>query len=348
MMKLLIYVIGDQQHGMGHVMRCLVLAEELERRGVSVIFVTPPDTPGKRRLQQAGARVYDFHEADLSWCYRFPDYHAALIDVENGPTFEALGAMRRYFNHVITVNGSGYTFQNIYAVICLSDLIIYQSILSERDDKVMTLGGADYLMVNPDYAKCQPDFNGPIVISMGGGDPHRLTWKAANAIGDLYRLMIVIQGGATQGNHDTMMLTQGDVINITAPSSLAPYINGASLLVGAFGMTSYEAAAAGVPSLLTGWSEDHVKTARELEARGICFSLGLWNQFDGGLLREMTAALLSERESWQKMSAAGKALIDGRGAARVADEIIKLIERGTTDHGTPTIALDRGADSVRD
>src|SRR3990172_2354798 len=103
-MKLLIYVVGDKQHGMGHVMRCLTLTEELVRRGVSVIFVTSPDTPGQRRLQQAGARVYDFHESDLSWCYRFPDCHAALIDVENGPDIETIGMMRRHFAQIIMVN----------------------------------------------------------------------------------------------------------------------------------------------------------------------------------------------------------------------------------------------------
>lgn len=329
MPKLLIYTLGDRAHGMGHVLRCLTLAEVLSARGVAVLFVTAPDTPGQLRLRQSGWTVYDFVEGDLSWTHRFPEARAALLDVEHGPPTMMLKTMRRYFDTIITVNGSGYTLQQPYDVRLYSDLIVYQSLLATPDAIVPTLAGAEYLMVHPDYAGSQPDREGQIVLSMGGADPHGMTLLAVQALDDLQRERLAIQGPAMTGKYTVCNEILDEIITvIKAPASLAPYLEGAALFVGALGMSAYEAAAAGVPALLTGWSADHVKTAKELETRGVCFSLGLWSEFDGNLLRGLAALLLSDREAWQKMSAAGKALIDGQGAARVADEIGKLIAGG--------------------
>ncbi len=196
MPKLLIYTIGDREHGMGHVLRCLTLAEALRARGVEVTFATTPHTPGLTRLRQAGANVYDFSDGDLAWCYRFPDRRAAVIDVENGPEEETLIMMRRNFDTVITVNGSGYTLHHLHDVRIYSDLLVYQSLVAMPDKFVKTLAGVEYVLVHPDYAACTPRFDGPIVVSLGGSDPHGLTGQLVEALIGCGRDVVFIIGPA--------------------------------------------------------------------------------------------------------------------------------------------------------
>jgi len=98
-------------------------------------------------------------------------------------------------------------------------------------------------------------------------------------------------------------------------------LDGASLLVGQFGMTAYEAAAAGVPSVLYGLSGDHVSTALRLQQENAAFVAGLWDEFNKDDLIDLAASILGRDEMWRAMSAAGKRLIDGQGVVRVADRI---------------------------
>jgi spore coat polysaccharide biosynthesis protein SpsF len=207
----------------------------------------------------------------------------------------------------------------VIADVC--DLLIFQSILKPYKPNDKIISGVEYIMINKSYAELQPDFDGPIVVSLGGSDPHGLTPQIVGALEGLHRRIKVVIGQAFDYSGEL-----GDVVEVYHQvNGLQDFLNGASLLIGALGMTAYEAAAAGVPALLFSWSPDHEQTASELERRGVCFNLGMWDEFDPGDLRLHVEGLSGNKNLWLKMSAAGKALVDGRGVERVADRIMELI-----------------------
>jgi len=206
------------------------------------------------------------------------------------------------------------------------DLMVYQSVIKPQFERDNVLAGAEFVMIDPAYAGLTPNFDGPIVVSLGGSDPHGMALRVIESLAGIDRQIIVVNGAAA----DEVNLPEG-VTFVSAPDSLVPYLDGASLLIGALGMTAYEAAAAGVPSLLTAWSEDHQATSLELENRSVCFSLGTWDNFSGEDLKLSADGLLGNHERWQSMSAAGKSLVDGQGVKRVADRLVALIDGGASE-----------------
>jgi len=314
-MKALFYTLGDKTHGMGHVTRCLTLSRALAEIGVASIFATAHETLGLDWLRLRGANVYDFHPDDLSWAHKW-QADCVVIDLESGPTRAMLEAVRWDGHKIIVLAGAGWTLADEPAVREIADLLICQSILVTDD----ALSGTQYMIIDPAFAACQPDHNGHILVSFGGSDPHGLTRPAVEALAGSGRAVIAINGPAA----DDADWPAGVTVH-HAPASLVPSMSGAAVFLGALGMTAYEAAAAGVPALLTGWSDDHVDTALELEKRGCAISLGRWDKFDARKAARAISDLLGDGKRWAAMSAAGKALIDGAGAARVAKVIHGLI-----------------------
>lgn len=204
----------------------------------------------------------------------------------------------------------------------IADLMVYQSIRLPQHGRANVMAGVDYVMIDPRYAGLTPDFDGPLVVSLGGSDPHDLTPRVVEALKVVERKVKVIVGPAFSGVIDW---SDDSVEYVLAPHTLMPHLQGAALLVGSLGMTAYEAAAAGVPSLLIGLSDDHVATAADLEERGVCFNLGRWDDVRYAAVGFIAGEVLTDPKQWQVMSAAGKALVDGRGVERVADRIMELI-----------------------
>ena len=200
----------------------------------------------------------------------------------------------------------------------IADLMVYQSIRLPHQPSAKILAGVDYVMIAPRYAGLSPDVNGHIVVSLGGSDPHGLTPKVLEALKAWAGNVIVIKGPGMTDDYPGWQ-------TVDAPESLLTYLDGAALLVGALGMTAYEAAAAGVPSLLVAWSDDHEATALEFEAHGAAVSLGRWDKFDPKMVTDLTEQLLTQPALWHRFSTNARALVDGCGVQRVADRLLEVL-----------------------
>src|SRR3990167_10488388 len=269
-----LYSIGDRDHGMGHISRSIVLADELARRGHLCRFATAHETPGLSRLRRSPHVTTDYPPDDLSWTRRGGD--VLVVDMEGGPDRALLNAARPRFRKIVVIIGSGWTLRDEQAVREGADLVVCQTIaVPDEDDGY--LYGAELIMIDPRFEACVPNPDGPIVVVFGGGDPHDLTWLSAGALLDSDvrngREIIQVIGPAAYG---TSLAESGARI-VTSPDSLVDILDGASLFVGQFGMTAYEAAAAGVPSVLYGLSGDHVSTALRLQQENAAFVAGRWD-----------------------------------------------------------------------
>lgn len=319
--RIVFITLGTKHNGMGHIVRCIVLADALTSLGFKPEFVTLASTPGWERLLKTKYPVFgegDIYNLVGSRCVGAA---ACVIDIEHGPDRQMLDQARGVYPAVINIGGVGWAMQDPTALDNLVDLQIYQSVLIDAPVNPRRLQGADYMIINPGYSDCKPSISGPVVVSFGGSDPHDLTARAISSLYDCGKNIIVIIGQAA--NEPPARPVWFSFHN--APDSLIPYLDGAALFIGQTGMSAYESAAAGVPSMLVNLSPDHERTALELERRGAAWNLGMWDAFGGVDLFARVQHFLSYPDHWRSMSESGKRLVDGAGAARVADKIKEML-----------------------
>lgn len=316
--RIVICTLGTPSNGMGHVVRCITLADALKKLGVNVEFVTLQNTPGWKRLMSTDYPVRGVSEiGDMLTVYS-GGVDAVVIDIEHGPDRAMLESARALYPCVINIGGVGWAMKDPDALDNLVDLQIYQSVVKDASPHPRRLVGVEYMIINPAYAVCMPDYDGgPVVVSFGGSDPHQLTGLAEVALVGVRRR--VVKGAAFVYNFES-------IYSVSAPESLVSVLMGASISLIQLGMTAYESMAAGVPPLLVNISKDHERTSIELERLGCAINLGMWGEFNPLAVRERVEWLLARPEELRRMGEAGQALVDGKGSGRVADKIMEFLK----------------------
>lgn len=322
MTDFLIWVRGDRESGMGHVMREMRLAEELLARHHTVTFEVLEGTPGYERIASWLSHRKNVHINDYT---RHPD--AIILDVENGPGRAVLEDARRRFRRVIVVGGVGFPIHDQSAIDELVDLQIYQSVIVTNPISCKnSVSGAEYVIIGKDYLTSRhvygsQVFGNNILVVMGGGDPHGITGVVANAAK-------MCQNGygvhVVYGPAANMVKTPPGVTTFLSPPSLSFSLSKARVAVTALGMTTYEAACIGVPTASVCWSEDHSRTADELERLGITTNLGMWDAPDWKKMQGFIERMHDEGE-WRRMHEAGRKLVDGQGVRRVVDAVERIL-----------------------
>jgi hypothetical protein len=110
------------------------------------------------------------------------------------------------------------------------------------------------------------------------------------------------------------------------PADMRAVMLGADLAIASFGMTAYELAATATPAIYLCLTADHAQSASLFDAHGAAITLGLHDQVEGSRLMETVTTLLGDTNRLAAMGRAGRTLVDGQGARRVADRIVALLE----------------------
>jgi spore coat polysaccharide biosynthesis protein SpsF len=111
---------------------------------------------------------------------------------------------------------------------------------------------------------------------------------------------------------------------------MQPHLAAADVAVLALGVTVYEAMASGVPAVVLCRTDADVAHARTLADAGAIVSLGLhWTE---ERIAAAVERLLADPVARVAMSRAGRALVDGRGAARVAARLVAEGEEHAGEH----------------
>jgi spore coat polysaccharide biosynthesis protein SpsF len=173
-----------------------------------------------------------------------------------------------------------------------------------------------------------------VLVTMGGSDPAGMTLTAVDAVTRMterYDLTVVLGPGYRDRERLEGRLGRiGRTVTIVEqPADMRAVMLDADLAIAAFGVTAYELAATATPALYLCLTADHARSATLFDRHGAASVVGVHTGGEAPRVAEMTAALLADPERCVAMGRAGRALIDGRGAARVADRILSALAERT-------------------
>ena len=330
--RVLFRVDGGPELGMGHVFRSLAIADVLRgnMRAEIAFLMSAHHAPGVRTVQDHG---YDVRTAGTGLPECLSAIRAFSPDILiNDLRAPIDGSYLRAVSHLETTTVNLVdTPDDLQSTEAYEHLIV--SVMSEDQKTPESFYGG------PEYAILREHFRGRpktvreearlVLLSFGGSDPQGLTIKAARALGALPGTveLVAVTGPAFS---DPRAL-ESSLPGLPHPLRLERDVSGdrlaelmleADLMVGSGGMSVYEIAALGTPGVVLAQNEREDKRMRDFARHGTVRYLGLGTDVaDADLFAEVDG-LLRDASRRREMSARGRSLVDGLGAARAADAVL--------------------------
>ena len=174
-----------------------------------------------------------------------------------------------------------------------------------------------------------------ILLCLGGGDDYGATLRVLRWLSPLaadWDALDVIIGSANPSRNEIRnTLSQWPSNGIAQlhvdTDQVARLMSSADLGIVSGGTVSYESCAAGLPMLLIRMADNQTMNVEGWAREGAGLSLGDVRMLTEDRVLDAYRTVSSQPQRLQAMSAAGRALVDGCGAARVARE---LLDKETT------------------
>lgn len=165
-----------------------------------------------------------------------------------------------------------------------------------------------------------------LLITLGGADPENTTCRIVQALKNFGRLesIDVVVGANNSHLAQIRALVAGDekVVVHRNVENMPGLMEAADLAISAAGITLWELAYMGVPTLTVVLAENQKPLAQAAEALSISKNLGWAKDLDEGVLLELLGQLMRDDEALRSMSVAGIQAVDGVGAERISDYLL--------------------------
>ncbi len=319
--------------GIGHQVRAIILADAILDSGKTAGLILDDDAPPP----PSGLPVHRLppQSAPPEEAAAYPTDDAPVILDLSHPTMlsdlpELVRRLRRQGRRIGLIDGLGreaYTpdDRSAAAEIVLTPYVLEPGALARNAD--MWRHGAEYAVLEAVYAVA-PELPAHerqrlVLVSISGTDPWDLTEAVTEALGagglpNGWRAQIVAGPGFTQQRRKALMaLTEASagLSLLVAPDNLRNALSKARLSLLGPGLTKYEAAACGTPSLIASPDAVYAEMNRPFAAMGLATLLPVGPPEPQGLRAAIEAADRAPH-------ADPRAVIDGAGAGRAAARFI--------------------------
>ncbi|WCJ58883.1 UDP-2,4-diacetamido-2,4,6-trideoxy-beta-L-altropyranose hydrolase [Fontisphaera persica] len=321
--------------GTGHVMRCLALAEAWQAAGGQAVLLSRDLPPAlAARAQAQNATVIPLPpETSAGEDTRFTAQTAAQHDarwvVVDGYQFPLpLCAMLQAAGlQVLWVDDFGVPAEFAPDLLLNQNLGAAPAWYPHVPPRTELLLGPRYALLRREFARWRhsprtfPAQAQKLLVTLGGSDPANATAKVIEALhllGGAAPQALVLAGAANPHAAALARALAG------TPHQCLPHVPDmparmaeADLAIAAGGTTVWELAFMGLPALLLCLADNQRRNCHELAAAGAAVNLGWHETATPDQIAAALTALAADATRRAAMSAAGRALVDGRGAERV-------------------------------
>lgn len=363
-MKIAIRVDASIRIGIGHVMRCLTLADELRVQGAKCNFICR-ELPGHQRslIQNRGYPVFSLqacagHEdssrpnnecPDISWQEDVEQTIGLLrkgIGTVDWLIVDHYGLERSWEEQLRSLDARVMVIDDLADRSHECDLLLDQNFYDNLDNRYIDLIEPKCrALLGPRYALLRDEFlrNGRslrrrdgqvrrILIFFGGTDPSNETAKALDALRLFNRPELeadIVLGGANPFRDIIQAQCNGwpNVNCHIQVGNMAELMSKADLALGAGGSATWERCFLGLPTATIIVAANQIETTEALARTGAIVNLGSATQVTAQNLVEAMEELCSKPEKLKSLSQRCRAIMGGKdflGAAGVAKELITL------------------------
>jgi len=336
---LLLRVHAGADVGSGHGMRCLALAQAWRNSGGAVVFVMRDCGPAfRRRLSREEMPLEIISgpaggEEDLRHTLASRERLAADWIVLDGYCFTSdyQAAVARSGAKLLVVDDCGDLGPYHGDILLNNNLHARAALYTECLEHMRLLLGTRFALLREEFlrqAAMRRTVRSPagnVLVTLGGSDPTNVTPKVVEALrllGGGAGLQITILAGETNRHFDDVKsAVEKSELHVDLRSSaddMAALYNWADMVIGAGGISCWERALLGVPSLVITLAENQQPIVRELASAGAAVELGPGEGLRPEHIAEQLGALLEDAPRREEIARRGRELVDGQGAARIA------------------------------
>jgi len=331
-MKVLFRVDADAKIGIGHLWRCLALAEELRRKGTDVFFLTRRML-GKKLLRKSGFKTVFVAGRRISPAYvkaiEKISADVVVIDLRYSASYQTEVDFL-FENSVFLVHIDDYAPKK--AFFCGDVIVNGQSFAKDLTYNIgkntKLLLGPKYMLLRPCFQKKKDEVSNcveKVLIMMGGADVQNLTPFVVRTVAPLFKskevTIVVGDPSKKEKIKKTVTACSMEARMVLNPSNIQEIMKWADLAISSGGMTANELSALGVPTVVVSQNSDEDANSRKLAERGAVLRAGVGRSGVHALRKTLTR-LMRNYALRKKISDKGKQLFDGKGCQRVAGIIL--------------------------
>ncbi len=346
---------GNNQIGIGHIMRCLTIADEFNRQGEDVIFILA-DGNCETLVRERGfdcvvlGTLFDDMEEELE----------TLADVLDGYQIRKMLIDSYYvtprYLEVLRQDVITIYIDDVDAFPYPVDILINYNVFAKATDYPygIVYNGYDktneiikdemtYVMAGPLYAPVRKEFLAhsitvkeevkKILVTLGGSDAYNLTGKIAEALLDKTTAEIHLVCGPFNLHKVKLyaLATKDKRVNVHENvKEMWALMEMCDLAVSAAGSTMCELSAAGVPSVTFSFVDNQKRIAETFGAEKAALTSGHFIREQEASFVEGTIAcveqLVKDKVLREKVVGNARRLVDGKGAERIAKAVINYIK----------------------
>lgn len=354
-----IRVNANEKIAMGHLMRCMSIAQQLRKTGQTAIFILSEPYAGQLVAENGFAcvclsRIYEQREMEikeLAALIRQKEITCLLID--------AYDLTAGYMREVKRICKTVYIDDLAHFEYPADIIINYTCTMTKPLTKLQKDTTKKYLL-GMRYAPLREEFSGDgiwirkqarqLLITTGGTDFYHMAVGVLEGIRGMAQLKKHVVAGKFCQNIVALqeMARADDSIQVYHDiPDIYQVMKSCDFAVSAGGSTLAELCACGVPTICFAVADNQLPGIRTYVNAGIMQYAGDVRQDREGVIKRVAKSveLLAENPAERKeMGIKGKQFVDGKGAGRIAREIQALDE----DHCTAsqTLGEENGLDSL--
>lgn len=337
-MNFLFICKASTEIGLGHLIRSRSLAE-VACKGHKVQLIVIGSKVVKKLLSEV---PFDYHI--ISTENDIPEYLKKQYDVI---VFDMMNLNERWVSYLKKKASLCVSISPIFNHMDKMDILFSRTRYNSKDYASIHIKqylGLEYAIIPKSCIRINSKFfwhnlNNrifPIAISMGGGDAANKTLLFLQSLKkcDVPATFWVLVGEGYNHSYGELIRTiekdqNHEIILAKTNMSMWHILNNCVLAILPGGVTTYEAAYAGLPTINMFESADQFFLIQELVESGVSINAGLINKINFNKLNDRVENLYSNRDKLFEMHNKSKNLIDGHGSDRILKTIEEKLKSGS-------------------